>query len=174
MPVHPYNGVWPKIHDSAWIAPGAQVIGDVEVGPESSIWFNCVVRGDVNVIRIGARTNIQDGSIIHVNSGTHPTHIGDDVLVGHMALLHGCTLESRAFVGLGAIVMDGAVVQGDAMLAAGSLLAPNKRLPSGELWTGRPARFTRTLGAEEIAFNRTGAPHYVEVARRYRDLKISG
>ena len=174
MPVHPYNGIWPRIHDSAWIAPGAQIIGDVEIGPESSVWFNCVVRGDVHHVRIGARTNIQDGSIIHVSTGTHPTLIGDDVLVGHMALLHGCTLESRAFVGLGAIVMDGAVVEGDAMLAAGSLLAPGKRLPGGELWTGRPARFTRTLSEAEIAFNRTGAPHYVEVARHYRDAKISG
>ena len=172
MPVHPYNGTWPKIHDSAFIAPGAQIIGDVEIGPESSVWFNCVVRGDVHHIRIGARTNIQDGSILHVSTGTHPTLIGDDVLVGHMALLHGCTLEARAFVGLGAIVMDGAVVEGDAMLAAGSLLAPGKRLPAGELWTGRPARFTRALSADEIAFNRTGAPHYVEVAQRYRDQII--
>src|SRR5580693_9151572 len=127
-----YRGVMPKIDPTAFIAPGAVIVGDVEIGPESSVWFGCVVRGDVNIIRIGARTNIQDGTIIHVASGLqparmgvtapqdgYPTLIGDNVTVGHMTLLHACTVESNGFVGMQAAVMDGAKIESNGMLAAG-------------------------------------------------------
>jgi len=173
MPVHPYNGIWPRIHDSAFIAPGAQIIGDVTIGPESSVWYNCVIRGDVESISIGARTNVQDGSVIHVTTGKHKTIIGDDVLIGHMVMLHGCTLLSHSFVGMGSIVMDDCVIEGDAMLAAGSLLPPGKRLPSRELWTGRPARFMRALSEAEMANNRAAAPHYAALARNHRAAQDS-
>lgn len=164
----------PRIHDSAFIAPGVVIVGDVEIGPEASIWYNCVIRADVNFIRIGARTNIQDGSVVHCDSpkpgnpAGHPTIIGDDVLIGHMAMIHGCILHPRAFVGLGAIVMDGAEVEGDAMLAAGALLSPGKRVPSGQLWQGRPARYARDLSAEDIAGLGKGVTGYVLKARDHR------
>lgn len=161
----PLGGKTPKIHDSAFIAPGAVIIGDVEIGAEASIWYNCVVRGDINAIRIGARTNVQDGSVIHVESdygdGGHPAIIGDDVLIGHMAIVHGCTLLDRAFVGMGAIVMDGCVIEGDAMLAAGAMLTPGKRLPSRQLWSGRPAKYMRDLTDQAIADMQRGVTGYV-------------
>lgn len=168
MPVHPFNNVSPSVHESAFIAPGAQVIGDVTLGPDSSVWYNCVLRGDVERIIVGARSNIQDGSVVHVTRKRHGTEIHDDVLVGHMALIHGCVLESHSFVGLGAIVMDACVIETDGMLAAGALLPPGKRIGKGELWTGRPARLTRPLSAEEIARNRAGAAGYVELAKAHR------
>ncbi len=167
------DGQAPRIDDTAFIASGCQVIGDVEIGADASLWYNCVVRGDVNRIRIGARTNIQDGSVIHCDSPAEgqpegwPTLIGDDCLVGHMVLLHGCTLHDRAFVGMGAMVMNGAVIESDAMLAAGSLLTPGKRIASGQLWAGRPAKYLRDLSPEEIEANRIGVAHYVENGRRH-------
>lgn len=168
MPLHPFNGVSPSIDRTAWIAPGAQVIGNVILGAESSVWYNCVLRGDVERIIVGARSNIQDGSVVHVTRQRHGTEIHDDVLIGHMALVHGCVLESNSFVGLGSIVMDACVIETDGMLAAGALLPPGKRIGRGELWTGRPARFTRTLTPEEIARNRAGAAGYVELAKQHR------
>ena len=165
------HGKTPRIHDSAFIAPGCRIIGDVEIGPDASIWYNCVIRADVNRIVIGARTNVQDGSIIHCDSPRpgqpegFPTLIGDDVLIGHLAMVHGCVLEDRAFVGLGAIVMDGCRIEGDAMLAAGAMLTPGKTMPSGQLWGGRPAQFMRDLPEPAIAGMRMGVAHYVENAR---------
>lgn len=154
----PYRGIMPKIDPTAFVAPGAVVIGDVEIGAESSIWFGCVVRGDVNKIRIGKRANIQDGTVIHVASGAQPvsatsktpregfpTLIGDDVTVGHMTLLHACIVESHSFVGMKAAVMDGAKIESWAMLGAGALLTPGKVIPSGQLWAGSPAKFWREL-----------------------------
>ena len=144
----PLGGKTPRIHSSAFIAPGCRIIGDVEIGPDASIWYNCVVRGDANRIVIGARTNIQDGTVVHCDSATErrpegfPTIIGDDVLIGHMAMIHGCILEDRAFVGLGAVVMNGCTISGDAMLAAGALLSPGKTIPAGQMWIGRPAAFS--------------------------------
>lgn len=162
------EGTTPTIDETAFIAPGARVIGDVHVGAESSLWYNVVVRGDGNIIRIGKRTNVQDGSVIHISTGTHPTLIGDDVLIGHMAMVHGCTLHDRAFVGFGAVVMDGCVIESDAMLAAGGMLTPGKRIPSGQLWSGRPARYMRDLSPEEIAGNQKGVAAYVREAGRHR------
>lgn len=172
----PFGGRTPRLDPSAFAAPGAILIGDIEIGPEASIWYNCVLRGDVNRIRIGARTNIQDGSVIHVDSPKpgepegHPTLIGEEVLIGHLAMVHGCVLEDRAFVGLGAIVMDGCRIESDAMLAAGAMLTPGKTIPTRQLWAGRPAKFVRMLGEEELAGMRAGVAHYVELARRHREV----
>jgi carbonic anhydrase/acetyltransferase-like protein (isoleucine patch superfamily) len=168
----PYHGIRPTVHETAFIAPGTHVIGDVHIGEGSSLWFNCVARGDVNEIRIGARTNIQDGSIVHVTGGRFGTFIGNDVLVGHQCLIHGCRLEDESFVGMGAIVMDGCVIERGAMLGAGSLLSPGKVLKSGQLWVGRPARYVRDLTAEEVEANRQAAAHYATLAVEYRHARV--
>ncbi len=177
----PFNGKRPRIHSSAFIAPGCRIIGDVEIGPDASIWYNCVIRGDANRIVIGARTNIQDGSVVHCDSPTprrpegFPTIIGDDVLIGHMAMLHGCTLEDRAFVGLGAIVMDGCRIAGDAMLAAGAMLTPGKAIASRQLWTGRPAAYARELTDAALEDMRAGVAGYVRNGRLHVEaLRVSG
>lgn len=168
------GGKRPILHPTVFEAPGTQLIGDIEIGADSSIWYNCVLRADVNRIRIGARTNIQDGSVIHVESAKpgspegQPTLIGDDVLIGHMAMIHGSLLHDRAFVGLGAIVMDDCEIESDAMLAAGALLSPGKRIPAGQLWVGRPAKYLRDLTEDERAGNRRGAARYVEFGRMHR------
>jgi carbonic anhydrase/acetyltransferase-like protein (isoleucine patch superfamily) len=164
----PFNGKMPVIHDSAFIAPGCRIIGDVEIGPGVSIWYNCVIRGDVNFIRIGARSNIQDGSVVHVDGPApgkpngYPTIIGEDVLIGHLAMVHGCELHDRAFVGLGAIVMSSAVVESDGMLAAGAMLTGGKRVGSRQLWGGRPAAYMRDLTDAALADMQRGVAHYVE------------
>jgi carbonic anhydrase/acetyltransferase-like protein (isoleucine patch superfamily) len=167
-PLLTLDGIAPTVDPSAFIAPTSVVIGDVTIGAQSSVWYHCVLRGDTNFIRIGARSNIQDGTIIHVNAGTHPTIIGDDVTVGHAAIVHACTLENRAFVGMGATVLDGAVIEEGGMLAAGALLTPNKRIGRNDLWTGAPARLARVMDSEERAkFDRTAA-HYVELGARHK------
>ncbi len=174
-----FQGKTPRIHPTAFIAPGARIIGDVEIGPNSSIWYNCVLRGDVNSIRIGARTNVQDGTVIHVDSprpGSEAglsTIIGDDVLIGHMVMLHGSTLHDRAFVGLSSTVMDGCTIESDGMLGAGALLSPGKKIGAGELWLGRPAKFLRPLSPEEIAGNQMGVAHYAHLAMLHAEA-ISG
>ena len=140
----------------------------MHIAAGASVWYNCVLRADVQTIVVGARSNIQDGSVVHVTRKTHGTFIGADCLVGHMAMIHGCTLEDHSFVGLGSIVMDGCVIETDAMLAAGAMLTPGKRIPSGQLWAGRPAVYLRDLGPEDIARNRAGAAGYVELAQAHR------
>ncbi len=170
----PHHGITPTIAETAFVAPNATVIGDTEIGPDSGIWFNVVVRGDVNVIRIGARTNVQDGTVIHVTGGGDPTLIGDDVTIGHAAVLHACTLQDRAFVGMQACVMDGAVVESDAMIAAGALVTPGKRVPSGQLWAGSPARCMRDLTEAEIAGIRASADRYARFAAEYRAALQAG
>jgi len=171
--IRPYDGITPKIAPDAFIAETAVVIGNVEIGPQSGIWYGCVLRGDSNSIKIGARTNIQDGTIIHVNHeregavGTK-TIIGDDITVGHMALLHACTLEDGSFVGMKACVMDGVVVETGAMVAAGALVTPGKRVKRGELWAGSPAKLMRPLTEKEIAYFAYSAQHYAELAASYR------
>jgi carbonic anhydrase/acetyltransferase-like protein (isoleucine patch superfamily) len=170
-----FAGHTPLIDPAAWVAPGARLIGDVRIGPHASIWYGCVLRGDVNSIRIGARTNIQDGSVIHVDGPKpgapdgHPTLIGEDVLIGHLAMVHGCILHDRAFVGLGAIVMDDCVIESEAMLAAGAMLTPGKRIPSGQLWAGRPAKYVRDLTPADLEGHRAGVAHYVELAQRHAE-----
>ena len=157
-----------RLRQSAWVAPGAQLIGDVTLGDDSSIWYNCVLRGDVERIVVGARSNIQDGSVVHVTRKRQGTEIGDDVLVGHLAMVHGCVLENSCFVGLGSIVMDACVIETDGMLAAGAMLTPGKRVGRGALWAGRPAVFVRMLREEEIERNRAGAAGYVDLAKAHR------
>ncbi len=142
----PYEGVTPEISPTAFIAPDATVVGRVKIGPMTGVWYKCVIRGDEEPITIGANCNIQDGTVIHVAGGDYSSEIGDDVSIGHMALIHACTLESNAFVGMRAAVMDGAVVESGAILAAGALLTPGKRVPTGELWAGSPAKFMRKVG----------------------------
>jgi gamma-carbonic anhydrase len=168
MTIIPFGSHVPQIADDAFIAAGARIIGKVTIGAGSSIWFNCVLRGDVGSISVGARSNIQDGSIVHVTGGRFDTHIGDDVLIGHGCIIHACRILSHAFIGMGAVVLDDAVVEGDAMLAAGALLTPGKRVPAGELWAGRPAKFLRVLSAVDIARNRAGAAGYARLAQTYR------
>jgi len=176
-----FEGKAPRIDPTAFVAPGARLIGDVELGPEASIWYNCVLRGDMNLIRIGARTNVQDGSVIHVDPPRpggppegFPALIGNDVLIGHLAMVHGCILRDRAFVGLGSIVMDGCEIEGDAMLAAGAMLTPGKRIPSGQLWAGRPARYVRDLTEADRSGMRAGVAHYVALAKRHKAALSAG
>jgi carbonic anhydrase/acetyltransferase-like protein (isoleucine patch superfamily) len=167
-PLYPFEGKWPQVAASAFVAPTAAVIGDVTIGEGSGVWYHCVLRGDTNYIRIGARVNVQDGTIIHVNAGRECTVIGDDVTIGHAAIVHACTLEDRAFVGMGATVLDRAVIEQGGVLAAGSVLPPGKRIGRLELWMGNPAKLVRVLTEEDRAgFDRT-APHYVELAKRHR------
>ena len=170
----PHRNILPRIHPSAFIAPNAVVIGDVEIGAHANIWFNVVIRGDDAPIRIGAGANIQDGTVVHVTYDVPgggdriPTIIGEDAVVAHMVLLHGCTLEARAFVGMKACVMDRCVVEGGAMVAAGAVVTPRKRVKSGELWAGTPARYSRTLKPEEIGYMRWVPEHYRRLAEEYR------
>lgn len=162
----PLGDLVPRLAEDAFVAPGAIVVGDVEMAAGSSLWFNCVARADVAPIRIGEGSNIQDGSVLHADHG-FPTTIGANVLIGHMAIIHGCTIHDGGFVGMGAIVMNGAVIEGGAMLAAGAMLTPGKTVPSGELWAGRPAKFTRKLGEADLAGMMLGPVHYRENARRF-------
>ena len=170
------DGVRPEIAADAWVAPDAVVIGDVVLGSLATIWFGCLVRGDTNRIRIGARTNIQDLTVLHVNPGEGwECIIGEDVTVGHSAIVHACRLHDGAFVGMGATVLDGAVIESGGMLAAGGLLAPRKRIPAGELWAGAPARKLRDIGPEERAQLDGIAVHYAGMGGRYRaGLKVVG
>ncbi len=169
MPVIlPYRGVLPTIASDAFIADTAVIIGDVEIGAGSSIWFGCVLRGDVNNIRIGRNTNIQDGTVVHVSRTGKGTQIGDGVTVGHLALLHDCRVEDGAFVGMKACLMDGAHLESGAMLAEGGLLTPGKRIPSGELWAGNPAKLLRPLSEVEKEMIQKSATNYAALAAEYR------
>ena len=163
----PYRGRRPAIAKGVFVAPNAAVIGDTEIGAGSSVWFSATVRGDVQEIRIGAHTNVQDGAVIHVTRETGPTHIGDDVTVGHLAVLHACTLENLCLIGMSACLLDGVVVERHAMVAAGALVTPGKRIPSGQLWAGRPARHMRDLSEQEIAEIAESAEHYHDLAAEY-------
>lgn len=168
----PFKGKTPKIHDSAFIAPGVVIIGDVEIGADASVWYGSVLRGDANKIVVGARSNIQDGTIIHVDDPAQnglPCLIGEDVLIGHKCMLHGCTIEDRGFIGMCATVLDGAVVESTGFLAAGAFLGSGKRLPSGEMWAGLPARKFRDLKEGEDFGMLAGARYYVEEAAAHME-----
>jgi len=173
MTVRTFDKIDPWLGEDAYVDETAVVIGDVTIGAKSSVWPLAVVRGDVNRIRIGERTNIQDGSVVHVthdgefSPGGYPTTIGDDVTVGHRAIVHACTIEDRVLVGMGAIIMDDAVVRSDAILGAGALVPPGKELTSGWLYVGSPAKAHRELTDDEYRMLRYSAEHYVDVAARH-------
>lgn len=167
-----HGDVTPKLAPRVWVAESASVIGDVEIGEDSSIWFGTVLRGDVFPIRVGARTNIQDGCVVHVTGGLASTTIGDDVTVGHMALVHGCTIGDRVLVGMGSVVLDGAVIESDAILAAGSLLPPRGHVPSGMMAMGRPAKVVRALTAADRERIREAGALYVGYAKDFQ-TKVS-
>lgn len=162
-----YGDKTPRIAPDAFVAPGSVIVGDVEIASGASIWFNCTLRADEAAIRIGAGSNLQDGTVVHVHGRKQGTMIGSDVTVGHMVLLHACTLEDGAYVGMGAQVMDEAVIEGGAMLAAGALLTQRKRVPRGELWAGRPARMMRRLAPEEWEQLSRTAANYAERAQQF-------
>ncbi len=171
--IRPFQGIMPKIDPSAFVAETAVIIGDVEMGPQSSIWYNCVVRGDVNSIRIGARSNVQDLSMLHVTHKKHaddpgaPLIIGDDVTVGHSVTLHGCTLQNGCFIGMQAMVMDHAVVGEGALVGARALVTEGTVIPSHTLWVGAPAKQKRDLTPEEIAWLKKSPDNYVKYSLKY-------
>jgi carbonic anhydrase/acetyltransferase-like protein (isoleucine patch superfamily) len=165
--IRPFNNIHPKIHKTAFIADDAVVIGDVEIGENSSVWFGSVVRGDVNFIRIGARTNIQDLTVIHVSSHTHPTILEDEITVGHRVVLHGCHVESGCLIGIGAILLDGVRVGRNSLVAAGSLLTPGTQIPPNSLAMGSPAKVKRELTRDELAYLDQSWRNYVELKLHY-------
>lgn len=165
----PYKNIFPKIDQGVFIAPTAAIIGDVTIKTGSGIWFNCVLRGDVEPITIGKNTNIQDGTVVHCTRGGGKTIIGDNVTIGHKALIHACTLEDASFIGMGAILMDNVVVETGAMVAAGSLVTPNKIIRKGEIWAGNPAKFFRNLSQEEADFIYISAENYRKHVQEYLD-----
>jgi carbonic anhydrase/acetyltransferase-like protein (isoleucine patch superfamily) len=173
MSIRSYKNITPTIDSSVYVDDSSVLVGDIEIGEQSSIWPLVAARGDVNVIRIGQRTNVQDGSVLHVTRKSanqpegFPLIIGDDVTVGHKCMLHGCTLGNRILVGMGAIIMDGAVVQDDVFIAAGALVAPNKVLESGFLYVGNPAIKKRPLKESEQAFLKQSALNYVKLGAEY-------
>ncbi|WP_224745708.1 gamma carbonic anhydrase family protein [Neiella litorisoli] len=172
-PLRPYKGITPTLGNNCYIDPSCVLMGDIHIGDESSIWPLVAARGDVNVIRIGQRSNVQDGSALHVthknpaNPEGYPLIIGDDVTVGHKAVLHGCVIGNRVLVGMGAIVLDGAVVEDDVMIGAGTLVPPGKRLESGHLYVGSPAHKKRPLTEQEIAGLQKSADNYVQWKNDY-------
>ncbi len=170
----PFKEIVPEIARSVFVAPSAQVIGDVKIGMDSSIWFGSVVRGDVHYIRIGERTNIQDLSVLHVTRKTHPLVIGNEVTVGHRVILHGCTVGDRVLIGMGTVVLDGALIEEGSFVGAGSLITEGMKVPSGTLALGSPARIKRELSERERAFLSESARNYVELAQSYLSMASSG
>ena len=162
-----FSGHVPQIDSTAWIAPGAAVVGDVDVGSESSIWYGAVVRGDVHCIRIGRRTNIQDQATVHVTRDRFSTLIGDEVTVGHRAVVHGCTIHPGALIGIGAVVLDGAEVGEGALVAAGAVVTPGSKVPAGQLAVGVPAQVVRRLSDDERSLQIERTLGYVELAQQH-------
>ena len=174
MPVHPYRERWPVLGARVFLAPHVHVVGDVTLGDDVSFWFGAAARGDVNFIRIGARSNVQDGSVVHVShDGPHAklggfaTVIGEDVTIGHKAIIHACRIEDAVLVGMGAILLDGVIVRKHGFVGAGALVAPGKEVGAGELWLGNPAKKVRMLSDAEIEALYYSAQHYVRLKDRY-------
>jgi carbonic anhydrase/acetyltransferase-like protein (isoleucine patch superfamily) len=159
--LRPYRGMLPSIHPTAFIDDSAQVIGNVEIGEDSSVWMCVVIRGDVNRIRIGRRSNVQDGTIVHVMKDTHPTLIGDDVTIGHAAVVHGCTIEDRCLIGMGAILLNGVTVGSGSIVAAGTLIPERTQIPSRSLVMGSPGKVRRTLSDADLEEIQMYADRYV-------------
>ena len=170
--LRPFRSILPKVHPTAFVDQSAQVIGDVEIGEESSVWMNVVIRGDVNTIRIGDRTNIQDGTVIHVMRGTHATTIGHEVTVGHAAILHGCTIRDRVLIGMGAMLLNGADIGEDSIVAAGTLVPEEKKFPARSLLMGRPAAVKRALTEKEVATIRDYAQRYIGYRKDYMPASV--
>ena len=168
MPIYPYKDIMPQIAADTFIAPSADITGDIQIGSNCSIWFNVAMRGDVNFIRIGNQVNIQDGSVVHVSRYKGgQTIIGNDITIGHMALIHACELQDGCFIGMKAMVMDRAVVEAGAMVAAGSLVPPDKVVKAGQLWMGSPARYVRDLTDNDRAEMLTNCQNYIDLAAQY-------
>ena len=173
QPLSSFKGIFPTIGTGVYVADSARLVGEIEIGSHSSIWHMVAARGDVNYIKIGVRSNVQDGTVLHVtrkssgNPEGNPLIIGDDVTVGHKCMLHGCILGNRILVGMGAIVMDGAIVEDDVFIGAGTLVPPNKRLESGYLYVGNPMVKKRPLKESEIAFLKQSSINYVELKDEY-------
>ncbi|MGO9828697.1 MAG: gamma carbonic anhydrase family protein [Myxococcaceae bacterium] len=168
MAIRSFQGVSPRLHPSVFVAEGAQLIGDVEIGEDSSVWYNTVLRGDVNYIRIGRRTNIQDLTMLHVHKDRFPCRVGDDVTVGHHAVVHGCTVGNRVLVGIGAVILDGVVIEDDSFVAAGTLLTPGTVVPAGSMVMGAPGKVKRALTPQEREGLLVSAAGYVLNARAHR------
>ena len=163
----PYRNVMPKIGKQVFLAPSCSVIGDVVLGDRVNIWFGTVLRGDMHEIRIGDRSNVQDNAVVHVAKGRSGTYIGQDVLIGHSAIIHACTIGDGAFIGMGSIILDHAKVEEGAMVAAGAMVTPGKVVKSGELWAGSPAKFFRKLTDEDYAGFKSAINDYLELAADY-------
>jgi len=165
--VLPFEGRTPRLEAGVWVAPGAVVVGDVTLGRDVSVWYGCVLRGDVNAIRIGARSNVQDGAVLHVTRDRFDTEIGDEVTIGHRAVVHGCRVGDGALIGIGAIVLDGAVIGEGALVGAGAVVTPGKVIPPRSVVVGTPARVIRSLDESESQLQRERALHYVELAHSH-------
>ncbi len=165
----PYLDLFPEIHPTVFLASGVKIVGDVKIGENSSVWYNCVIRGDVHYVKIGEMTNIQDCSMLHVTNGRYPLNIGNKVTIGHSVKLHGCTLQDLCLIGIGSIVLDGAIVESNSMVAAGSVVKPNFVVLSGKLVAGVPARIVRDLKAEEINDFEKSALRY----KKYTEITIA-
>jgi carbonic anhydrase/acetyltransferase-like protein (isoleucine patch superfamily) len=163
-----HDGHLPEVDPTAWVHDSAHVIGRAAIGPESSVWFGCVVRADIHNIRIGRRTNLQDMTVVHVTRDRFPTILGDEVTVGHRAVVHGCSVGDRCLIGIGAIVLDGVEIGSESMVAAGALVAPGTRVPSGVVVMGQPARIVRDIRPQELELIERTARHYAEYAANYR------
>jgi carbonic anhydrase/acetyltransferase-like protein (isoleucine patch superfamily) len=166
--LRPFRSITPTVHPTAYVDQSAQVIGNVEIGEESSVWMNVVIRGDVNRIRIGRRSNIQDGTVVHVMKDTHATLVGDNVTIGHAAVIHGCTIKDQCLIGMGAIVLNGATIGTGSIVAAGSLVVEGMDVPARSLVMGSPAKVKRSLGDEEVAEIQMYADRYVSYRLDYQ------
>lgn len=169
--IMPYKGISPRIHETAFIVDNASVIGDVEIGEHSSVWFNAVVRGDVHYIRIGERTNVQDNSTLHVTKDTYPLIIGDDITIGHNVILHGCTVRDRCLIGMGSIILDNAEIGEDSIVGAGALVTEGMKVPPRSLVLGVPGKVKRALTDDEVARILRSAKNYMEYSRNYLDYR---
>ena len=165
--IKPFKNIHPKIHETAFVTDDAIVIGDVEIGEDASVWFGSIIRGDVNFIRIGARTNIQDMTMIHVSSKTHSTVLEEEITVGHNVTLHGCYVERGCLIGIGAILLDGVRIGRNSLVAAGSLLTPGTQIPPNSLVMGSPAKVKRELNTDELAYLEKSWRNYVELKKHY-------
>jgi carbonic anhydrase/acetyltransferase-like protein (isoleucine patch superfamily) len=172
MAIYEFDGKAPRIGKNVYIAPNATVIGDVEIGDDSSIWFSAVVRGDMYPIRIGKNVNVQDGAVVHVTAGMAETHIGDNVVIGHLALVHGCTIGSRCLIGMGATVLDNAQIGDECLIAAGALITPRTKIANRSFVVGRPGKVMREVSENDLFGIDAGAASYREFAAIYQSSRV--